>query len=109
MEQALEKIAELRQRHAKVCVSGHLEYNPGWHTAIDVGCMLNISEAITRCALERKESRGAQFREDFPQKSAECGTFNLIAKKAADGTMEVRRRPLVPTRPDLKAVIEKMK
>ncbi len=109
MERALEAIAALHARHAKSSVTGHREYNPGWHTALDVGCMLTISEAITRCAIERKESRGAQFREDFPQKCAECATFNLIAKKAPDGSMEVHRRPLVPTRPDLAAVIEKMK
>ena len=109
MEQALGKIAELNARHAKVAVSGHREYNPGWHTAVDVHCMLTISEAITRCALERKESRGAQFREDYPQKTAECGTFNLIAKKAADGSMEVRRRAVVPTSAAQKALIEKLK
>ncbi|MSR29159.1 MAG: fumarate reductase/succinate dehydrogenase flavoprotein subunit [Phycisphaerales bacterium] len=109
MEQALVRIGQLRERCARVSVCGHREYNPGWHTALDVGCMLTISEAITRCALERRESRGAQFREDYPQKSAECATFNLIARKTADGSMEVRRRPLVPTRPDLAAIIEMMK
>lgn len=109
MELALVKLDELKARYPKVGVQGHREYNPGWHTAIDLNCMLTVSEAITRCALERKESRGAQFRDDFPQKSEECATFNLLAKKASDGSMEVRRRPVVPMRPDLKAVIERMK
>ncbi len=71
--------------------------------------MLTVSESITRSALERKESRGAQFRDDYPEKSAEGATFNLLAKKAPDGTMEIRRRPIVAMRPDLKAIIEKMK
>jgi succinate dehydrogenase / fumarate reductase flavoprotein subunit len=109
MEQALVKIEQLKRRLQRVGVSGHREYNPGWHTAIDLPHMLTVSESITRSALERKESRGAQFREDYPEKSAECGTFNLVAKKAPDGSMQVTRRPLVPMRPDLKAVIEKMK
>jgi succinate dehydrogenase / fumarate reductase flavoprotein subunit len=47
-------------------IAGNREYNNGWHTAIDLGNMVVVSEAITRAALLRKESRGAQFREDFP-------------------------------------------
>ncbi len=109
MEQAIGKLEDLKQRQAKVCVGGHREYNPGWHTAVDIHCMLTISEAITRCAIERKESRGAQFRDDFPNKSAECATFNLIAKKASDGSMQVTRRPIVPLNDAQKALIEKYK
>ena len=109
MELALVKIEELKKRYKNVGITGHREYNPGWHTSIDLNCMLTVSESITRSALERKESRGAQFRDDYPEKSAECATFNLLAKKAADGTMEIRRRPIVAMRPDLKAIIEKMK
>ena len=109
MQLALVKIAEFKGRHAKASVSGTREYNPGWHTAIDLSFMLIVSESIARSALERKESRGAQFREDYPEKSAECGTFNLITKRGADGTMTVARRPIVPMRADLKAIIEKMK
>ena len=109
MELALVKIEELKKRYQKVGITGHREYNPGWHTSIDLNCMLTVSESITRSALERKESRGAQFRDDYPEKSAEGATFNLLAKKAPDGTMEIRRRPIVAMRPDLKAIIEKMK
>ena len=54
-------------------VTGHREYNPGWHTAIDLRNLLTVSEAITRSAIERKESRGGHFREDFPDKVAEFG------------------------------------
>ncbi|MSR69059.1 MAG: fumarate reductase/succinate dehydrogenase flavoprotein subunit [Phycisphaerales bacterium] len=109
MQLALVKIAEFKGRHAMVSVSGTREYNPGWHTTIDLSYMLIVSESIARSAIERKESRGAQFREDYPEKSAECGTFNLIAKRASDGSMTVTRRPIVPMRADLKAIVEKMK
>ncbi len=106
---ALVQIEALKKRYTKVGVTGHREYNPGWHTAIDLNCMLTVSESITRSALERKESRGAQFRDDYPEKSAECGSFNLVAKKSPDGSMTITKRPIVPMRADLQAVIERMK
>ena len=56
------------ERASRVGVSGNREFNPGWHTALDLKNLLTVSEAITRAALERKESRGAQFREDYPEK-----------------------------------------
>ena len=62
-------------------VPGNREYNPGWHTALDLPNLLTVSEAITRCALERKESRGAHFREDFPDKDPAWGKMNLVVRK----------------------------
>ena len=108
MELALEKLAVLNARAAKAGVAGHREYNPGWHTAIDLRHLLTVSEAVTRCALERKESRGAQFREDFPNKSAECSAYNNVVRKGADGSMILEREPVPAMRADLKAIIEKM-
>jgi len=109
MQQALVELASLRARAAKAGVQGHREYNPGWHTAIDLRNLLTVSEAITRSAIERKESRGGHFREDCPEKKPECATFNIVTRKAADGTMEVRRVP-IPAMPDeLKQVIEEQK
>ena len=70
---------------------GHREYNNGWHTAIDLHNLLTVSEAIARSALERKESRGAHFREDFPDKSDEFSTFNFVITKGADGAMQLER------------------
>ncbi|MGQ0712298.1 MAG: fumarate reductase/succinate dehydrogenase flavoprotein subunit [Gemmatimonadaceae bacterium] len=109
MRQALRRVEELSSRERQVAVSGHREYNPGWHTALDLRCMLTVSEAITRAALERKESRGAQFREDFPEKSAEYGRFNIVVRKGSDGAMELSRRPIPPLPAELAAIIEEMK
>jgi succinate dehydrogenase / fumarate reductase flavoprotein subunit len=109
MQQALVELAALKARAANAAVTGHREYNPGWHTAIDLGHLLTVSEAITRSALERKESRGGHFREDYPDKAPEFATFNIVTKKAADGSMEVRRVPIPPMPAELKQVIEDQK
>ncbi|HEX7569250.1 MAG TPA: fumarate reductase/succinate dehydrogenase flavoprotein subunit [Verrucomicrobiae bacterium] len=109
MEEALDGIGKLKARAAKVAVQGHCEYNPGWHTAIDLKHLLTVSEAITLCALERKESRGGHFREDFPDKSPEAAKYNNVVSKAADGSMKLRREPIAPLREDLKQIVEEMK
>jgi succinate dehydrogenase / fumarate reductase flavoprotein subunit len=109
MEEALGVIGKLRERAARVGVPGNREYNPGWHTALDLGNMLTVSEAVTRAALERKESRGAQFRDDYPQKDDRYGTFNILIRKAADGSMALSREPVTPMRDELKQIIEEMK
>ncbi len=110
MERALEEIARLREQAARVAVPGNREYNPGWHTALDLPNLLTVSEAVTRAALERKESRGAQFRDDYPEKDdAGFGHFNIVIHKRADGGMEVSRRPIAEMTPEQKAIVEEMK
>ncbi len=109
MERALDIIEQLRLRADRAGVPGHRQYNNGWHTALDLQNMLTVSEAITRAALLRKESRGAQFREDFPEKDAEWGKYNIVVKRRDDGAMLVEKRMLQPLPDELKAVIEEMK
>jgi succinate dehydrogenase / fumarate reductase flavoprotein subunit len=109
MEFALDGIQKLKTRAAKVAVQGHLEYNPGWHTSIDLKHLLTVSEAITMSALDRKESRGGHFREDFPDKDPEAQKYNSVLSKSADGSMKLRREPIPAMREDLKQVIEEMK
>jgi succinate dehydrogenase / fumarate reductase flavoprotein subunit len=109
MVQALDELGKLWDRSQKVAVTGHREYNPGWHTAIDLKSLLTVSEAITRAAIERKESRGGHFRDDFPGKDAAEGKVSIVIKKDADGSMEVRREPIPDLPPELKQVVEEMK
>jgi succinate dehydrogenase / fumarate reductase flavoprotein subunit len=105
MRSALPAIARLRERAAKVAVSGNREYNPGWHTAMDLPSLMTVSEAITRAAIERQESRGGHFREDKPGKDPEWAKANIIVRKGPDG-MQISREPLVPMTDEQKRVIE---
>ena len=106
---ALDELAKLWERSRNVAVYGHREYNPGWHTAIDLKHLLTVSEAITRSAIERKESRGGHFRDDFPNRDAADGKVNIILRKDADGSMRTRREPIPEMPEQLKQVIEEMK
>jgi succinate dehydrogenase / fumarate reductase flavoprotein subunit len=109
MERALVAVEALQERAQRASVAGNREYNPGWHTALDLEHLLTVSEAVTRAALERKESRGAHFRDDYPEKDAAAAKFNLVIAKGADGRMQVKRDP-VPVMPtELQAVIEQNK
>ena len=109
LAQALDGLGKLYERAQHVAVYGHREYNPGWHTAIDLKHLLTISEAITRAAIDRKESRGGHFREDFPEKDPASAKYNNVIFKAADGSMKLRHEP-IPAMPEaLKQVIEEMK
>jgi succinate dehydrogenase / fumarate reductase flavoprotein subunit len=106
MREALEKIGNLKTRAGKTGITGNREYNPAWHTSLDLKNLLLVSEAITRAALERKESRGGQFREDYPNKEERFSKVNTIASRAADGSLQIRLEPL-PEMPDyLKQVVE---
>ena len=109
MVRALDELERLWERSRKVGVPGHREYNPGWHTAIDLKSLLTVSEAITRAAIERKESRGGHFRDDFPGKDAAEGKVSIVVRKGADGSMQVRREPIPDMPPELKQVVEEMK
>jgi succinate dehydrogenase / fumarate reductase, flavoprotein subunit len=70
---------------------------------------LTVAEAVTRCAIERRESRGAQFRDDYPTKTDEGATYNTAVRRGPDGSMQLRRIPVTPMREDLKQVVESQK
>jgi succinate dehydrogenase / fumarate reductase flavoprotein subunit len=108
MRTALEKLKGFWDRANRAGVVGHREFNPGWHTALDLKTLLTVSEAITLAAIERKESRGAQFRDDYPDKDDRFARVNTMISRAPDGSMQIRLDPL-PEMPDyLKQVIEEM-
>jgi succinate dehydrogenase / fumarate reductase flavoprotein subunit len=109
MESALGEIAKLKVRAAKAGISGNREYNGGWHTALDLDNLLTVSEVIARAAIERKESRGAHFRDDYPDKSEDWAKYNIRVTKGADGEPKVERAPIKPLNEEQKLIIEENK
>ena len=106
MERALRELEGLKARAAKVGVPGNREYNPGWHTALDLRHLLVVSEAIAKSALERKESRGGHFRDDYPEKDPTFATFNHVVRRTSGGAMELVREPIRPMPDELQAIIK---
>ncbi|MGC1106933.1 MAG: FAD-binding protein [Candidatus Acidiferrales bacterium] len=98
LKEALKKIAGLKERADRVHADGSRLFNPGWHLARDLQSMLTAAEAVTRCALARKESRGAHSRIDFPDYDAEWAKKNNIIVREG-GEMKLRERP-VPQMPE---------
>ena len=109
MLRAVEHLKLMHKRAGNVRVVGNREYNTGWHTALDLDNLLTVSEAVTQAALDRKESRGAHFREDHPNKDEKVVKYNSIIFKGPDGQMQVRRESLREIRSDLTQIIEEMK
>jgi succinate dehydrogenase / fumarate reductase, flavoprotein subunit len=106
MRRGLAAVEALADRAKGVAVPGNREYNPGWHTALDLHNLLTVSEAIARAAIERTESRGAHFREDYPAKEAAWERTRIMVSKDGDGAMRVRREKLPDMPPELKQIIE---
>ena len=109
LQEALEGLGRLAGRAAHARVTGNREYNAAWHTAQDLWNLLTVSEAVTRSALERKESRGAHFRDDFPKKDEAFGTFNIVTRQGPDGEMQVARVPIPPMPQELRQIIDENK
>ncbi|MDQ7820298.1 MAG: fumarate reductase/succinate dehydrogenase flavoprotein subunit [Armatimonadota bacterium] len=105
MRTALDKIAALRERAARMRVSGGRQYNPGWHAARDVYSMLSVAEAVTLSALERRETRGGHSRTDYPQADPELGRVNIVVARR-NGALLLRRQPIPPLPDDLRAILE---
>jgi len=106
LQRSLAAILELRERASHMHVSGGRLLNPGWHTCRDVTNMLTLSEAIVRTAIERKESRGSQWRLDHLEQDADFGTVNFIARRDGDA-MRIVAQPLEPMPDELTALLQR--
>jgi succinate dehydrogenase / fumarate reductase flavoprotein subunit len=107
MRRALDGLGALKERARRVRAPINREYNPGWHTCMDLSNLMTVSEAVARAAIERKESRGGQFRDDFPRKnSAEFGKVNTIVWQGTEGSMQFRWERIAEVPAELKEVIK---
>ena len=104
MEKALVELAKLKERAAHTSIEGSRMFNPGWHMAIELKSMLTVSEAVTRSALIREESRGAHSRIDFPELSPEWGTKNNITSRDGNA-MGLQQERLTELPAELKQVL----
>jgi succinate dehydrogenase / fumarate reductase flavoprotein subunit len=109
MKRALKGIDRLKERARQVGVGGNREYNPGWHTGLDLPNLLAVSEAITRAAIERRESRGGHFREDYPEKDPAGATFNIVIRRGEDGQMRLSREPIIEMPTELKRIVQEQR
>jgi succinate dehydrogenase / fumarate reductase, flavoprotein subunit len=105
LKEAIDRIRGYAERAKHAHAPGNREYNPGWHTALDLHNLLTVSEALCLSAEQRTESRGGHYREEFPAKSEEGSTYNTVVRKARDGSMEVERVPVVPQSDEMKVII----
>jgi succinate dehydrogenase / fumarate reductase flavoprotein subunit len=106
LQRALAAILALRERSTHIRVSGGRALNPGWHTCRDLTNMLVLSEAIVRGAIERRESRGSQWRFDHLDQEVEFGKINFVTRRGDDG-MQVVSVPLDPLPDRLRPLLER--
>ena len=109
LTKCLGKVMELQERAKNLRIEGSRMYNPGWHTARDIQNMLKVSEVIVRCAIERRESRGAQWRLDYPDQDPQWAKKNLIAVRGTDDQVRISTRPVPEMPPELAALFEAKK
>ncbi len=106
LQEALRLLDEYDKRAAEVSVEGHRQFNPGWHLALDLESMLAVARAITLAAIERKESRGAHTRDDYPQSDPDhFGKVNMVVR-FDDGTVTVHEEPLPQMPDEMRALID---
>jgi len=108
LKKAISQLDLLKPRLAKLRIDGSRMFNPGWHLTRDLKNMVLISEAVARCALARRESRGAHSRIDFPNYDPEWEKKNNIIANEG-GSMTLHQRPVPEMPPDLKQLLEDKK
>jgi succinate dehydrogenase / fumarate reductase flavoprotein subunit len=108
LQEALKRIEKLKERAAKVRVEGHRQYNPGWHTALDLESLLTVAECCAMGALERTESRGGHTRDDHPYTDDQWGTVNVVLRQR-NGAVQLTREPLLQMPDELKQLFQERK
>ena len=108
LKRGLDEIQKLKQRANNVRVEGSRLFNPGWHLARDLKSMLTVSEAVALSALERKESRGAHSRIDFPNYDERWSKLNNIISRDGE-EMRLTQSPISELPSDLRAILEETK
>ncbi len=108
LKKALDQLASFRERLKRVRVEGNIQYNPGWHMALDLHSMLTISEACALAAIERKESRGGHTRDDYPKTDPKFAKLNVVTRKQK-GELSVSQEPLPEMPGELKKLLEEEK
>ncbi|MGH7747376.1 MAG: FAD-binding protein, partial [Candidatus Dormibacteria bacterium] len=106
MEMALKALQDIATRTRTVSVTGHRDFNPGWHLALDLRNMLLVSLCVGKAALERQESRGGHTRDDFPVMDADWRHVLLVLSALGEDNVELVRKEQVPMRPELLDLFE---
>jgi succinate dehydrogenase / fumarate reductase flavoprotein subunit len=109
LREGLEKVLALKERLPNVKVKGSKLFNPGWHASMDIYHLIQVSEIIIRCALERTERRGAQWRLDYDGPDEELGSLNFIVSEDQQGEVGIERQELSEMPEHLAELFEKEK
>ena len=107
LQEALKDLDELEARAALTCPGGSRIYNPGWHQALELGAMIDVSRMCALAALEREESRGGHTRDDFPiPDHSHWGKVNSVISLSRDGSMKIEHRSYPPIDEEFKALLD---
>ena len=109
LDEAIEDLKAFEARRISAYPGSSRKYNSGWHQALDLKNMVDVSYAATLAAVTREESRGGHTRDDFPVPDDEYWgkTVNIIYME--NGEIKVRQDPVVEMRDDLKDAIKEVK
>ena len=109
LDEAVEDLKDFESRRKSSYPGSSRKYNSGWHQALDLKNMVDVSYAATLAAITREESRGGHTRDDFPVPDDEYWgkTINIIYME--NGEIKIRQEPVVEMRDDLKDAIKEVK
>ena len=105
LKEALKDLEDLEKRAQKTSAGTSRIYNPGWHQALEIDAMIDVSRMCALAALYREESRGGHTRDDFPEPDYKYwGKINTVITKKEEMTIEHRRYP--PIDEELKKLLD---